>query len=150
MKFCPSADPPPPGCACLKLSEARWRGPARPGLSPAFPPAVVELRRGLCHLLSTEISTAAGPLAERLTQTRRPVSKSKPSPRRLFAVYTGASSPSFLSSLLSALCAAGHVQTNADAASSIAASASHVRIFQRGLSLQRLAKYSAAANALAS
>ncbi len=47
-------------CACLKLSEARWEGPVRPGLSPAFPPAVVELRRGLCHLLSTEISTAAG------------------------------------------------------------------------------------------
>jgi hypothetical protein len=49
-------------CTCLNLSEARWRGPARlgaPGLSPAFSPAVVELRQGLRHLLSTEISTAS-------------------------------------------------------------------------------------------
>ena len=62
-----------------------------------------------------------GPLAERLTQTRR-----------LLAVYTGASSPSFLSSFLSALCAVGHVHASVDAASSIIASASHVRIFHRG------------------
>jgi len=39
-------------------------------------------------------------------------------------LYTGASSPSLFSSLLSALCAAGHVQANADAASNIAASTS--------------------------
>ena len=54
--------------------------------------------------------------------------------RRLLAVYTGASSPSFLSSFLSALCAVGHVQASADAASSIAASVSQVRIFHLGLS----------------
>jgi hypothetical protein len=66
------------------------------------------------------------------------------------SVYTGASSPSFLSSFLSALCAAGHTQASVEAASSIIASASQVRIFQRGLSLQRLATYSAAASALAS
>ena len=66
------------------------------------------------------------------------------------SVYTGASSPSLLSSFLNALCAAGHIQASAEAASSIIASASHVRIFQRGLSLQRLATYSAAASALAS
>ena len=65
-------------------------------------------------------------------------------------LYTGASSPSLFSSLLSALCAAGHVQANADAASNIAASASQTRIFHRGLSLHRLATYSAAASALAS
>jgi len=55
-------------CTCLKLSEARWKGPARlgaPGLSPAFSPAVVELRRlsrrrEPRHLLSTEISAAVG------------------------------------------------------------------------------------------
>jgi len=73
-----------------------------------------------------------------------------PPPRRLLAVYTGASSPSFLSSFLSALCAVGHVQASADAASSIIASASHVRIFHLGTSLQRLATYSAVASALAS
>ena len=66
------------------------------------------------------------------------------------SVYTGVSSPSLFSSLLSALCAAGHVQASAEAASSIIISASHVRIFQRGLSLQRLATYSATASALAS
>jgi hypothetical protein len=65
------------------------------------------------------------------------------------SVYTGASSPSLLSSLLSALCAVGHVHASVDAASSIIISASHVRIFQRGLSLQRLATYNAAASALA-
>jgi len=49
-------------CTCLKLSETRWKGltrPEAPGLSPAFSPAVVELRQGLRHLLSTEISTAS-------------------------------------------------------------------------------------------
>ncbi len=65
-------------------------------------------------------------------------------------LYTGASSPSLFSSLLSALWAVGHVQASADAASSIIASASQVRIFHRGLSLQRLAKYNATASALAS
>ena len=64
--------------------------------------------------------------------------------------YTGASSPSLLSSLLSALWAVGHTQASADAASSIIASASQARIFHLGPSLQRLATYSAAANALAS
>ncbi len=129
-----------------------------PGMSPAFPPAVVEL--GVIHdvenpaIFSPQRSqppaTRRGPLAEKLTQTRRPVSKSKPPSRRLLAVYTGASSPSLFSSLLSALCAVGHVQASADAASSIAALASHVRIFHLGPSLQRLAKYSAVASALAS
>jgi hypothetical protein len=69
------------------------------------------------QLLSTEISTAGA------VELRR---------------YTGASSPSLLSSFLSALCAVGHVQASAEAASSIIISASQVRIFQRGLSLQRL------------
>ena len=55
------------------------------------------------------------------------------------SVYTGVSSPSFFSSLLSALCAVGHVQASVEAASCIIISASQVRIFQRGLSLQRLA-----------
>ncbi len=76
-----------------------------------------------------------------------------PKPRvsgRHWLFYTGASSPSLLSSLLSALWAAGHVQASADAASSIIASASQVRIFHLGLSLQRLAKYNVAASALAS
>jgi hypothetical protein len=60
------------------------------------------------------------------------------------SVYTDASSPSLLSSLLSALWAVGHVQASVEAASSIIISASHVRTFHRGLSLQRLAKYAAA------
>jgi len=51
-------------CTCFKLSETllQWKRPARleaPGLPPAFSPAVVKLRRGLRHLLSTEISTAS-------------------------------------------------------------------------------------------
>jgi hypothetical protein len=65
------------------------------------------------------------------------------------SIYTGASSPSLFSSLLSALWAVGHTQASAEVASSIAASASHVRIFQWGLSLQRLATYSAVAGAFA-
>jgi hypothetical protein len=55
--------------------------------------------------------------------------------RRSLRFYTGASSPSFLSSFLSALCAVGHIHVSADAASRTAASA--VRIFHLGL--QRLA-----------
>jgi hypothetical protein len=80
------------------------------GLSPAFSLAVVELRRlSRCReprqLLSTEISTAGDAqlrllpvlrlalrgeglsrLDRNAVETRRPVSKSKPSPRRLLAV----------------------------------------------------------------
>jgi hypothetical protein len=71
-------------------------------------------------------------------------------PEAAASVYTGASSPSLFSSLLNALWAAGHIHASVEAASSIIASASHTRIFHLGLSLQRLAKYNAAANALAS
>jgi len=146
-------------CTCLKLSETllQWKRPARleaPGPSPAFSPAVNEPRQGLRHLLSTEISTAAGGLWRRdsrrraglpLSQSRLHVGFSQSS-----GLYTGASSPSFLSSFLSALCVVGHVQASVDTASSIIASASHVRIFHLGLSLQRLATYNATASALAS
>jgi hypothetical protein len=130
---------------------------------PAFSPAVVVLRRlsrrrEPHQLLSTEISTASDAVrvSRDLTETpsRRgglPLSRSRLRAGFLQSsgLYTGASSPSLLSSFLSALWAVGHVQASADAASSIIASASQVRIFHLGLSLQRLAKYSAAASALA-
>jgi hypothetical protein len=106
-----------------------------------FSLAVVKLQRGLRHLLSTEISTVGTLVCGSARTSSRDLTPS--------SVYTSASSPSLFSSLLSALCAAGHIHASADAASSIIASASHVRIFQRGLSLQRLAKYSEAASALA-
>ena len=122
-------------CTCLKLSEASdggglraWERPAyrrlfrQPSLSFGKGSAIFSPQR------SRPLAPRRGPLTEKLTQTRR-----------LLAVYTGASSPSLFSSLLSALWAVGHVQANADAASNIAASASQARIFHRGLSLQRLA-----------
>jgi len=64
VKFCPSADPPPPGELAPASSSpfTPTEEPARPGApgpSPAFSPAVAELRQGLRHLLSTEISTAS-------------------------------------------------------------------------------------------
>ncbi len=128
-------------------------GPARPG-GPAyrrlFRQPSLSFGKGPAIFSPQRSQPRRGPPAERFTQTRRPASKSKPPQRRLLAVYTGASSPSLLSSFLSALWAVGHVQASVDAASSTAASASHVRIFHLGLSLQRLATYSAAANALAS
>jgi len=92
-------------------------------------------------------------LAEHQTQTSGVISGGTGHSRRQDSTtaasgfYTGVSSPSFLSSFLSALCAVDHIHAGAVAASNTAASA--VRIFHLGLSLQRLAKYNATANALA-